>query len=189
MTGARRPATLPPMTDSKLTAATFLGAAAFLVLTGIHVTHGTFDDQLTSFADYANDTSFTIALLGSAAAAQLLRRAGAGRKAVVLATFGPLLVAVGVVAGLVLGHSPSWFAVVGVPGNLLWLIGLIALAVWHHRARVLPAWGYALPLIMIFGVVVAEIGGSVVAALLLAGLGGRLGGAPVFGRPAVGRVA
>jgi hypothetical protein len=177
------------MTDTKLTAATFLGAAAFLALTGIHVTHGTFDDQLTSFADYANDTSFTIALIGSAAAAQLLRRAGAGRKAVLAATFGPLLVAVGVVAGLILGHSPSWFAAAGVPGNLVWLAGLVALAVWHHRARVLPAWGYALPLIMVFGVIVAEIGGSVVAALLLGALAARLGRAPALGRPAVGRVA
>lgn len=181
--------TLPAMTDSTLTAAAFAGAAAFLVLAGIHVTHGTFDDQLTSVVDYANDSAFTIALVGSAAAAQLLRGAGAGRKAVALATFGPLLVAVGVVAGLILGHSPSWFAAVGVPGNLAWLAGLVALTVWHHRAKALPGWGYALPLLMISGVILAEFGGSIIAAVLLAGLGARLGGARTLHRPAVGRIA
>ena len=178
------------MNRSILSAATFAGAAAFLVLAGIHVTHGTFDDQLTTAVDYANDSAFTIALLGSAAAAQLLRSHGAGAKGVFLATFGPLLVAVGVGAGLVLGHSPSWFAAAGVPGNLLWLAGLIVLAVWARRSRALPAWlAFALPLCVICGVGLGEFGGSVVAAVVLAAIAARLGGAGALGRPAVGRVA
>src|SRR5688572_16302086 len=103
MTAAAPAATLRPMTDRTLSTATLMSAAAFLVLAGIHATHGTFDDQLTSTVDYANDASFTIALLGSAACAQLLGRAGAPPRGVLLATLGPLLVAVGVVAGLLLG--------------------------------------------------------------------------------------
>ncbi len=178
------------MNDTQLTAATLTGAGAFLALAGIHVTHGTFDAQLTSAVDYANDTLFTLGLLGAAAAAQLLRRHGAGARATLLATFGPLLVAAGVVAGLVLGHSPSWFAAVGVPGNLLWLTGLILVAARALRAGTLPApLALALPLCVVCGVGMAEFGGSIVPAVVLAALAARLGRARTLGRPVIGRVA
>jgi hypothetical protein len=182
------------MTDSKLTAAVLCGAAAFLVASGIHATHGTFDDQLTTTVDYLNDGFFTLALLGSAAGAQLLGHHGAGSRGVFLATYGPLLVALGVLAGLILGHSPSWFAAVGVPGNLMWLAGLIVLAISTRRAGILPApLAFALPLVVVGGLLLAEFGGSVVPAVLWVlvarRLGASFGGARGGRRAAVGGVA
>jgi hypothetical protein len=144
----------------------FLAAAAFAAGAGIHVTHGTFDSDLTTTVDYANDILFTLGLAGCAAAAiPLARVVDAARWACVAAVTGPLLVAVGLVAGLALGHSPSWFAVVGIPGNLLWLAGLIGLGRATARSRALPRWlAYALPLGLIALLPFGEFGGSLLTA-------------------------
>lgn len=160
---------LRPVAPSRpLVQGALLAAAAFAVGAGIHVTHGTFDSDLTSTVDYANDIAFTLGLLGCAAAAVPLGRiVDAGRWARVAAIAGPLLVAVGVAAGVVLGHSPSWFAAVGVPGNLLWLGGLIGLGRATARSRALPRWvAYALPLGLIALLPFGEFGGSLLTAAL-----------------------
>jgi hypothetical protein len=144
----------------------FVAAAAFAVGAGIHVTHGTFDSELTTTVDYANDIAFTLGLAGCAAASVPLGRlVDAARWARVAAVVGPLLVAVGVAAGLALGHSPSWFAAVGIPGNLMWLAGLIGLGRATARSRALPRWvAYALPLGLIALLPFGEFGGSLLTA-------------------------
>jgi hypothetical protein len=60
---------------------------------------------------------------------------------------GPLFVAigygllvVGVAAGLALREDPEWFAVLGLPGNLLASIGFIVAALAGWRARRIPGW-------------------------------------------------
>jgi hypothetical protein len=66
---------------------------------------------------------------------------------------------------LALGHSPSWFAAVGIPGNLLWLAGLIGLGRATARSRALPRWvAYALPLGLIALLPFGELGGSLLTA-------------------------
>ncbi len=64
---------------------------------------------------------------------------------------GPLLVAVGygllvlgVAAGLALREDPAWFAVLGLPGNLLAGIGFILAAVAGWRALRIPGWAAVL---------------------------------------------
>lgn len=161
------------MTSTSATrAAAAVASAAFLVLAGVHLTHGTFDDQLTSTVDYVNDASFTAALLGCAIAALgLARRAGLGPKMTLAVVGGPSLVAVGVGVGLALGHSPSWFMLAGGPGNIAWLVGLIGLSRTLRRsdARELPGWVVrTLPLTPIAGVLFGEFGGTLLPALLWA---------------------
>ena len=152
-----------------------VAAVAFAAGAAIHITHGTFDSELTSAVDYANDVAFSFGLAGCAAAAGPLGRlVGAPRWAVLAATVGPLLVLVGLVAGLALGHSPSWFAVVGVPGNLMWLAGLVGLGRATARSRALPRWvAYALPLSLIALLPFGEFGGSLLTAVLWGHLGLR----------------
>jgi hypothetical protein len=60
---------------------------------------------------------------------------------------GPLLVAVGygllvvgVGAGLALREDPEWFAILGLPGNLLASIGFIVAALAGWRSRRIPGW-------------------------------------------------
>ena len=96
----------------------FMAAAAFAVGAGIHVTHGTFDSELTGTVDYAND----IARSGWSDVRRPPSRSPGS-------STGP--------AGLALGHSPSWFAAVGIPGNLLWLAGLIGMGRATARSRAL----------------------------------------------------
>lgn len=143
-------------------------AVAYLVLTVIHLTHGTFDSELTTTIDYLNDAAFSAALLLGAAALVTLRdHAGAPRRPVAVGLTGQLLVFVGVAAGLVTGESPAWFAAVGVPGNLLWFGAMIALARWVWRTDALPQWSAVLCVLTVpMGVGFAEFGGGIVPAVL-----------------------
>jgi hypothetical protein len=160
-------------------AAALVLAGALTILAAVHATHGTFDDQLSSSADYLNDGSFAVALIAFAFAVQGLRTLGAPRWPVRLASAGALLVAAGVAAALATGESPAWFAAVGIPGNLLWLVGTVALARWAWRARALPRWlAVGIGLTVPSALVLAELGGSAIAAVAWAIIGLRWLGAP-----------
>jgi hypothetical protein len=157
-------------------ALTILAAIAYLGLAAIQIPHGAFDDQLTTTTDYLNDGAFAAALLLSVAGIVALGLAiGASRTAITITALGQLLVFSGVTAGLASGESPSWFAAVGVPGNLLALIGMTMLA-WHAwRTRALPAWVALLMVLAVpIGVGVAEYGGSILPSLLWLIVGARL---------------
>ena len=173
-------------------AAALLLALALLVLAGVHATLGTFDDQLTTTADYLNDGSFSVALVAFAFAIQGLRTMGAPRWPVRLATTGAVLVAAGVAPALATGESPAWFAAVGVPGNLLWLIGTVALARWAWRSGALPRWlAVGVGLTVPSALVLAEVGGSAIAAVVWATIGlrwlGVLAGQPAQANPGPAR--
>jgi hypothetical protein len=167
-----RPATSAPTAAAVLT---LLGAAAYLVLTGIQITNPTFDDYLTTTVDYVNDGSFFAGLLLSLGGLWGLRRWGAPLAAVVIAGVGQVLVAFGVSVALVTGVSPDWFVVVGLPGNLIAWIGLIWLGVWAWRRRATPRWVAVLMMLSVpIGVGVAEQGGSIVTAVLWCAVGAQL---------------
>ena len=146
------------------------GAAAYLVLVPVHLTHGTFDGSLETTADYVNDIAFLSALLLTVPALLVLGAArGLPRRATVAIAVGQGLVAVGVAAGLMAGESPSWFAAVGLPGNL------IAFAAWIVVAR--RATEYPMPVRILmavsvpFGLLGGEIGLTIVPAALWLFLG------------------
>lgn len=143
-----------------------VAALAWTSAAVIAMTNPTFDDQLTTTVDYLNDGSFSLALIATAVTCQHLLRLGAARTPVRLVQAGYLLVAVGVVAGLVLGHSPAWFAAVGVPGNLLALVGMVWLGIHGLVRRTLPRPLAALAIPAgLLAVIGAEFGTSLVAAL------------------------
>jgi hypothetical protein len=156
----------------RLAAATIAGGVAWLVQAVNHLANPPFDyDELTTTAHYVNDASFTAALVLTAAGFLLLdgpiRRTRA-------AIAGQLLVAVGVTAGLVTGTVPSWFAAVGVPGNLLAFGACIGLAVWAWRTRALPRpAAAALAVIVPAGLALAAVGGGLLPAALWLYVGAR----------------
>ena len=141
-------------------------ALAWAVLAVVQLTNPTFDDELTSVTDYVNDAVFALALVTTAVAVVLLRVIGSPPVLPIrLVQLGYCLVAVGVGVGLASGHSPDWFAAVGIPGNLLAIVGMVWLGV-HGLARgSLPRMIAALAIPTgLFTVVFAEFGSSAVAA-------------------------
>ena len=156
--------------------AAVLGGFAWLVLSVVQATNLIFDEILDSPIDYVNDGTFTVALVCTAVAMIGLKTAGvAPRPAALLAAGGYLLIAVGVIAGLVLGYSPDWFAIVGLPGNLLAIIGMIWLGVAIIRHRPLPIWVGVLAIFAgLFAVVMSELGTSIFAAVFWLYIGARL---------------
>jgi hypothetical protein len=178
MTPATGADTVGAMTENttRFTVAALGAATACLVLTVVHLTHGPFDDELTSAVDYLNDGAFASALiLGALTLVGLQRTLAAPRAAVALAATGQLLVATGVVAGLLSGRSPDWFAAVGVPGNLIWFGAMIALAAWAWRSKTLTRTAaVAIALCVPVGVGIGEFGGALVPCLLWLYLGLRV---------------
>ena len=80
-------------------------------------------------------------LLFSIAAVLVSRRLGdLPGKGPLLVAVGYGLLVVGVAAGLALREDPEWFAVLGLPGNLLASIGFIVAALAGWRSRRIPGW-------------------------------------------------
>jgi hypothetical protein len=157
-------------------AAAALAAVAYLGLTWIQATNPTFDAFFTTPLDWANELTFTAALLGSVTAmAGLVRLGLVPTRSGLAFVVGHGLVLLGMLAGLPLGHAPDWFAAVGVPGNLLALGGMVGVAMAAWRTGTWPRWvAVLMPLSVLLGVGLAEQGGSVFAAVLWAAIAYRL---------------
>ncbi len=162
--------------------AALLAAVSYLVLAGIQLTNPPFEGVLTTPADYANDASFLAAMLFSVATVVGLgRHLNASLPAVLLASVGQILVSIGVGVGLVTGVDPDWFVFLGLPGNLIAWVGYAWLGVWAWRRRAMPRWVAALLIVSVpVTLVLADLGGSAVTALLWCGVGVQL-----LRRPAV----
>ncbi len=156
--------------------AALLGGLGWLVLGVVQATNPTFDGVLNSPIDYVNDGTFSVTLICTAVAVLGVHLAGiAPRPAALLVAGGYLLVAVGVIPALVLGHSPDWFAAVGVPGNLLAIVGMVWLGVAIIRRHTLPVWAGVLAILAgLFAVVAAEIGTSAIAGIFWLYMGAQL---------------
>jgi hypothetical protein len=125
-------------------------------------------DELERTVDYVRDSTFALTLLLTIAAAATLRPAlGISRRALGLVALGELLVFVGVLAGLVTGASPSWFAAVGLPGNLLAFLGLALIGRHAWRTRAFPRWLAVLFFLAVpLGIGIFEYGGGLIVAAL-----------------------
>jgi hypothetical protein len=159
-----------------LAAAAIAGGMAFLGVAWIGATNPTFHGHLDTTVEYLNDAFLSAALALTIPGLVALRRLqSAPRGAVETAVAGQLLLLIGVAAGLALGEDPSWFAAVGVPGNLLWLIGTVRIGRHTWRAGVFPRWAaVAIALTVPVGIVLGEFGGSALPGLLWIYLGLRL---------------
>jgi hypothetical protein len=170
------PAGPPARTTSWFGALAIAGGVCFLVVAWIGATNPTFHGDLNSPIEYLNDAFGSAALALTIPGLLALRGVqGAPRAAVETAVTGQLLILIGVLAGLLLGEDPSWFPIVGIPGNLLWLIGTVRIARHTWRARVFPRWtAIALALTVPVGMVLGEFGGSALPGVLWIYLGWRL---------------
>jgi hypothetical protein len=146
-----------------------LTGLGYLALTAIGLAWGVSPtDELGRTVDYVRDGTFALTLLLTIAAAAALRPAlGISRRALALVAAGELLVFVGVLAGLVTGASPSWFAVVGLPGNLLAFLGLALIGRHAWRTRAFPRWLAVLFFLAVpVGIGIFEYGGGLIVAAL-----------------------
>jgi hypothetical protein len=160
---------------SRFVTAALLAGSAWILEAGIQATNPTFTDVLDSPIDYLNVIAFTIALVATAIAAVGLYRTGfVGRIPAALVAIGYSLLAFGVAVGILLGESPEWFWVVGLPGNLMALIGMVWLGISIMRRKTLPVWVGVLAIAGgLFAVVMAEFGTSVIAGVFWLYIGSR----------------
>jgi len=139
-----------------------------------------------------NEITFTVAVAGALVALLGLARSGIiDRRPALTAALGFALLLVGLLPEYATGESPEWFAAVGVPGNLLCLIGLGWAAKGAWRTETVPRGAVPLmPLSVLVGVGLAEFGGGLVAAawwacaaalLLRAPAAAVHGGVPLLG--------
>jgi hypothetical protein len=128
---------------SPLQTAVVIGAglsAIAMALTQV-LTPGPPTADYESASGLAREGLTLVLLLFSVAAVLVSRRLGdlPGRGPLLVAVGYGLLV-VGVAAGLALQEDPEWFAVLGLPGNLLASIGFIVAALAGWRSRRIPGW-------------------------------------------------
>jgi hypothetical protein len=128
---------------SPLQTAVVIGAglsAIAMALTQV-LTPGPPTADYESASGLAREGLTLVLLLFSVAAVLVSRRLGdlPGRGPLLVAVGYGLLV-VGVAAGLALREDPEWFAVLGLPGNLLASIGFIVAALAGWRSRRIPGW-------------------------------------------------
>lgn len=162
-----------PTTRTLGTAAT-VGGLAFVGLAVSNLANPPFDGTFDSTPEYVHEALGLTTALMIAGLFALRRLQGAPRGAVGMAAAGHLLIVLGIAIGLALGEDPEWFFAVAGPGLLLWLIGTVRLGVHTWRAGVLPRWtAVALALTIPVGMMLGEIGGSVVPGVLWVYLGLR----------------
>jgi hypothetical protein len=157
-------------------AAAAIAAVAALVNTVIQITNPTFDAEFTNAVDWANEISGTLMIAAALVAMWGMIQEGiAPRVGGLVFILGWSLLLLGFLPGFVLGHSPDWFVILGLPGNMLALIGMTMCAVYSWRSRTLPRVIAALlPLSVLIGVGVAEFGGSIVLVIIWGAIAMRL---------------
>jgi hypothetical protein len=146
-------------------AAAAIAALAYAGLAATVTAKGTGEGHYEATFEYVIGSLFLTALLAVALAVGTFRDRSPRGASLVVA--GSLLVAFGVGWGTLAGEDPAWFAVFGVPGNLLMLAGFVLVA---RRVRREGRAGLVLAVLLVASVplslVAAEIGGGLVAALL-----------------------
>ena len=160
-----------------------IAAAIGLTIVGVlHVAgNHTFEGHYDAPVEYVNDAALVLALFGIGLSAWLIqhRQNGRGKTAARAVAIGDGLLIVGILAGMASGEDPSWFLAFGVPGQLLNLVGLIALAVSSWRVGQFARWSLALIAVTVpLGIIGSEAGLSVIPAV------GWLGVAWALSRPA-----
>lgn len=144
-------------------AATVVAACAI----GLAVYHALSTSKPTAdydtFGGNAREVAFFAYLVSSIVALSSARHANlATTRAVRMISVGYALVAFGVAAGFVLRDDPDLFVVVGIPGNLLAIIGWITLGVTSTKQRLLPRWAAILGAAGgVFAVLFTEFGSGV----------------------------
>jgi hypothetical protein len=132
---------------SSLQTAAVIGAglsAIAMALTQV-LTPGPPTADYESLSGLAREGLTLALLLFSIAAVLVSRRLGdLPGKGSLFVALGYGLLVVGVAAGLALREDPEWFAVLGLPGNLLASIGFIVAALAGWRSRRIPGWAAAL---------------------------------------------
>jgi len=150
MTSIRIPAGAAPLLGSRGRAvAAAVGALAIalavLVVAVFPPADQNPDDLYADPWAYARDIGLLAYLLGTVAAVEVVRRRQLGpNPATRLVQVGYSLVAIGVVAGLVLGSDPGWFFVLAGPGILASVVGFVWWAIHAGRRRTFPLWATVL---------------------------------------------
>ena len=116
-----------------------------------------------TFGGNAREVAFLVYTVGSIGAIAATQRAGiTSTRTARLIGVGYALVAFGVAAGLALREDPGWFPVVGIPGNVLAMVGWVIFGVSAAKTHRLPRWAATLAAIGgVFAVLFADFGSGV----------------------------
>jgi hypothetical protein len=134
------------------------GLAAITMALTLVLTPGPPAADYETASGLAHEALTLLYLVLSIAAALVSRRLGdlPGRGPMLVAVGYGLLV-IGVAAGLALREDPEWFAILGLPGNLLASIGFVVAALAGWRSKSIPGWA---ALLLGAGGFVAILGGE-----------------------------
>lgn len=150
MTSIRIPAGAAPLlgTRGRALAAAVGGLAitlAVLVVAVLPASEQNPDDLYADRWAYVRDGGLLLFLLGTVAAVEVVRHCRLGPNVPTrLVQIGYSLVAIGVLAGLILGSDPGWFFVLAGPGIVASVVGFVWWAVHAGRHRTFPVWAAAL---------------------------------------------
>jgi hypothetical protein len=167
---------LSTTTRRRLGHAAALGGATWAAMGVLHLSGAEGLDagtKVETTAAHLNLAGFSLALLLTAAGIIALSERARDRRGPIVAVAGMVLLAVAGTVSNVMGHDPTFFLVAAPVGNLAWLAGTIATAVSVRRTGG-PRWILALPLVQVFALPFADVGGPLIAGAYWIALGAML---------------
>ena len=152
-------------------------AALFVFQAYVQLTHDfATESDLRGTLEYLNILSLVVTLAALAPVTIAIGRIAQAPRATRVAVAGMAALAALCVSSAVNGGDLAFFPAVAIPANLMWFGGFIAFGVILFRHGVVERrYAFALPLVWVALLPFSQLGGAIVAAVLLVAVTRRLG--------------
>lgn len=152
---------------TRLTACTSLAAVAYATQGAVQVADQQSSESTTVGIEHLGLAAFSLSLVLVVPLVLAFGRLAARRGGATVAAAALVVLAALATVSNVRGSDPAFFAAVAAPANLLWLAGLVTLAVGLGRGGHVPApVAVALPLTWVCTIPAAQSGGALLACVL-----------------------